>query len=282
VGGARPEGCELGVRLAVLTCLLGGIVAGCLGTASTTARRDGCASCHPGTCAGRGACASCHRGNPDAARKELAHHLLLTGAAAWHLSAASPEVRAGAALVEQAACRRCHVIAGEGNGLATDLGAVVWSRSQQDLRGALDRPADSMPWFGFAPRQADRVIAYLLATRRPAAGRDAYRVRFLGAGTRPRSPAEQRCGPCHAALTPSGPLGRARDAPNLSGLFTPYYPATGPRGQRWTPDSVRAWIANPRAWRPGTTMPPVSVTDAEVAEIVRQLGSQPARALRAP
>ena len=67
---------------------------------------------------------------------------------------------------------------------------------------------------------------------------------------RPRDEREEddafgkRCGPCHRALTTTrGGLGRGSVAPNLSGLFTRYYPKTAPGGAAWEERSLKKWIA---------------------------------------
>ena len=190
-------------------------------------------------------------------------------------------MRQGAALIEQAACRRCHTIDGTGNAQATEPGAVAWTRSQDELLAAIERPVDQMPRFGFDRRQAETLIAYLIATRRRAGAHDAYRVRFSGEKAIRSSPFEERCGPCHRMLTPAGALGAGADGPNLSGLFTRFYPATAQGDRRWSPQSLRTWLSNPRAVRPATTMPPGHPTDDDIAAIVAQLapsgGPSPSR-----
>jgi cytochrome c2 len=63
--------------------------------------------------------------------------------------------------------------------------------------------------------------------------------------------------------------------PNLSGLFTPFYPKTARNGQRWTPELLEEWIKNPRAVRPGTTMLPVRLSAGDLARAVQQLEGDP-------
>jgi cytochrome c2 len=177
-------------------------------------------------------------------------------------------VRDGAARAEEAACRRCHSIDGTGNHLATDLSAVVWARSEAGLVASIDRPVESMPRFSFSRRQIERVIAYLLATRRAAQPQQSYRVRFAGAAAHAPSPFDDRCGGCHRVLTSAGSSGRGAAGPNLSGLFSTFYPATAPGGKHWTPEALREWLKNPRAVRPATTMPQPGARDDEVARII--------------
>jgi cytochrome c2 len=258
----------LDVRLSLLAGLLALAAVACDAPAGGAASGEGCTACHPAHHAGQGACEDCHRGNPATARKELAHHLLLTGSAAAHRMEDGSVVREGAAYVERAACRRCHTIGGTGNRLATDLSAVVWTRSQEELAASIDRPVESMPRFGFGPRQVEALIACLVASRHRARPQQSYRVRFAETPARGASAFDDRCGGCHRVLTPAGARGSGSAGPNLSGLFSGFYPATAPGGSRWTPEALRAWLKNPRAARPATTMPPPGARDEEVARIL--------------
>lgn len=256
------------VRLSVLAGVLAVAVNACAASTGAVARGEGCAACHPAHHVGQGTCVDCHRGNAATARKDLAHDLLLAGAAAAHRMDDGVVVREGAACVERSACRRCHPIDGTGNRLATDLSAVVWTRSEAGLVASIDRPVESMPRFGFSRRQIEVVIAYLLSTRRAAQPQQSYRVRFAEAGAHVPSAFDDRCGGCHRVLTPAGAGGSGAAGPNLSGLFSTFYPATAPGGRPWTPEALRAWLRNPRAIRQATTMPPPGARDDEVARII--------------
>ncbi len=189
----------------------------------------------------------------------------MTGRAAD--AAARPE---GKALVEGAACRRCHRIAGEGNRLATDLDRAVLQREQRELIASVRTPVDSMPDFGFDERQAEAIVAFLLASADPARPQDAYRVHFASAARR-SDLFQEKCGACHRALAPGGPLGSGDAGPNLSGLLTPFYPATAPGGRPWSRRLLRDWVENPRALRPQATMPPVEVSDDEMDRLTEQI-----------
>ena len=77
------------------------------------------------------------------------------------------------------------------------------------------------------------------------------------------------------------PLPRARRAPsapgapgpNLSGLFTPFYPKTAPGDRAWTEKALADWLRNPRASRRTTTMPPVALSDDELRLVTAELGA---------
>jgi mono/diheme cytochrome c family protein len=214
-------------------------------------------------------------------RKEVAHDRLLTGGAAAHMLTDGPVVQRGRMLVNQAACRRCHTIGGTGNTDAIVLDAVAWSRSQAHLAGALEQPVDGMPAFHFDRRQVEAVIAHLLEHRSPAP-QETYRVRFTTSLPARRSLFEEQCGGCHRRLGPSGGAGHGTAGPNLSGLWTPFYPPTAPGDQPWSPEALRRWLANPRATRPATTMPPVSLDDAQFASLLDETGRTSGGSDRAP
>jgi cytochrome c2 len=230
--------------------------------------RAGCGSCHAPHYVEIGACAECHRGQPLAARKELAHARLLSGRVAEYVLTNGKAVSEGRQLVEAAACRRCHAIGGQGNRLATNVDNVVWNREQRELMTSITEPVENMPVFAFDRGQAEAVVAFLLNSARPDPAEETYRVQFTREAVRARSVFEEKCGGCHRRLTPLGPEGSQKDGPNLSGLLTSFYPKTAPGNQAWSREALAAWIANPRAFRPGTLMPPVSMTKDEIQQII--------------
>ena len=262
-------------RLAVLAALLASALAGCL-REPRAGRGEGCLACHASHFEGDGSCVDCHRGEPRAARKELAHAHLLTGRAAEHRAPGSPAVAEGERLVDALACRRCHTIGGEGNRLATDLDGVVWQREAAALVASITVPVENMPRFGLGTRQAEALVAALLRHGDRERRDDRYRVHFARAGSSlETSVFERACGRCHRVLTPSGPLGTGNAGPNLSGLFTTYYPKTAPGGRAWTPALLAEWTRNPRSARPGTTMPPVEpLPEGDWRRLVGELGGR--------
>jgi cytochrome c2 len=267
----------LAARLAVLTVALA--LASCVRPPAPAARAAGCLACHPPHFESGGACAECHRGEPGAARQALAHARLLTGRVAEHRLLFSPAVAEGERLVETLACRRCHTIGGEGNRLATDLDGVAWQREQAALVTSITEPALDMPRFGLDARQAEAIVAVLLRRGDPRRREDAYRVHFDRSPETLDPPVfERACGGCHRVLTPSGPLGTGDAGPNLSGLFTRFYPRTAPGDRAWTEPLLAEWTRNPRASRPTTTMPPVApLAEGEWRRLVAELGGPAAR-----
>ena len=177
--------------------------------------------------------------------------------------------------VQQLACRRCHTVGGLGNRLATDLDRTVWKRDQRDLAKSIGQPAANMPRFGLDERQTQAVIAFLLKSADPEVSEATYRVRFSRGGLNAESIFGSRCGGCHSALGPSGLLGKGSAGPNLSGLFTLYYPATASENLTWTPDALGKWLVNPRAERLCAGMRPVQLEAGELVRLSGELGWVP-------
>ena len=250
-------------------------LAGCLKAPSTSARESGCCSCHEPHHLRAGTCRDCHRGNPDAAREELAHERLLTGRAAELRLPGSLALREGQRLVEALACRRCHAIGGKGNAYATGLDTVVWKREQAELVRSVREPVENMPRFGLDEGQAEAIVAFLLKSGSPDRPQDTYRVHFAGAAGEGTSVFEKECGGCHRLLGPTGALGTGNAGPNLSGLFTEFYPRTAPGERQWDEKALRDWLRNPRASRPHTTMPPVALSEDDARKVTVELGGSP-------
>jgi cytochrome c2 len=229
-----------------------------------------CTACHPVHFEASGACATCHRGDPRSRRPEVAHRDLIPGRFAHFAVPGSPVVARGQRLVDQAGCRRCHVIAGRGNGLAADLDRLLPGGRPAESLAAIQQPALFMPRFAFTEAAAVEAVNALYAGAAkapPRAGETPQVVHFETA--RPRVSAfEQRCGGCHRMLTRAqGGLGAGATGPNLSGLFGEFYPGVFREGERWAPANLKRWVANPREARPLALMPPLRLT-AEAWEAV--------------
>jgi cytochrome c2 len=194
--------------------------------------------------------ASRHGGKPAAERKEIAHHRLITGRAAEH---------------------------GSGNRLATNLDRIAWKRDQGELASSIAKPVENMPRFGLDGGQTEAVIAYLLRSADPKLGTATYRVRFSKREAARDSVFETQCGGCHRALGAARPLGRGSAGPNLSGVFTTFFPPSAPSSRPWTPVTLERWLENPRALRPRTAMRPVHLGARDFRIFVEELGGEEPR-----
>jgi cytochrome c2 len=237
--------------------------------------RQLCLACHPAHYAGRGVCTACHRGNPASDRKNIAHLLLIAGRYAAFTLGDSPSLRAGERLIDQFACRRCHVIGGRGNRLSVNLDQSMARKTPEALTASILQPVQNMPDFHMErPRAVLLVNALLAAADRQATSSGDQRqvVHFDRTGTAGKDVFSRKCGPCHRALTARlGGVGQGDAGPNLSGLLSPHYPETFRDKGRWTERDLATWLKNPRRIRSGSRMQPVILTEPEFRELVDTL-----------
>jgi cytochrome c2 len=234
--------------------------------------RQLCLSCHPQHYSERGICTECHRGNPASERRNIAHQRLIAGRYARFTLAADPVLQRGTRLLEQYACRRCHVIGGKGNRLSANLDHATVRRSPEELAASIRHPVQNMPDFRVAEDQVMAVVNALLSeagqrldmpVKRPQVvhfdqptdvGKDVFSI---------------KCGPCHRMLSEfSGALGRSDAGPNLSGLLTEFYPKSFRNTEVWNNTGLRRWLDNPRAIKTGARMQPVKLTEEEYRDLL--------------
>lgn len=242
---------------------------------SSWAAARGCRGCHPVHYADRGSCTSCHRGDDRTDRKRIAHYRLIRARYAAFTLPESDAVARGKRLLERFGCRRCHLAGREGAPLAASLDRLG-SKTPEELVTAIDRPAVYMPEFRFAAADRDDLVNYLLWLGREGGdgGKETPTViHFVRDRRDGDHPFVSRCGGCHRALTGSlGGVGRGAIGPNLSALFTPFYPRQYREGEPWAPERLREWLKNPRKVRPRAVMPPVILEEGElerVSELLR-------------
>jgi len=236
----------------------------------STEPRQLCLSCHPAHYAERGRCADCHRGNPASGRKNIAHAGLRGGAYVRFTLGDRAVTGAGEQLVEQCACRRCHVIAGCGSHLAANLDVAAARKTPGELAASIRRPVENMPGFAFDDAQITAVVSVLYAGSQGRKQDVAapVRVHFATSGSKRTDIFSSKCGGCHRMLSARlGAIGTGAVGPNLSGLFSGFYPKTFGNGEPWTDVHLGAWLKNPRKIRPWTRMMPVMLTEPELKEL---------------
>jgi cytochrome c2 len=239
------------------------------------AAAKGCRGCHPAHYTNRGTCISCHRGDNRTDRKQIAHYCLIPARYALGTPEKSDEVKQGKQLLEQFGCRRCHSAGKEGTRLAASLDQVG-SKTAAELVAAIDRPALHMPEFRFAPAERDALVKYLFwlgqGSREQRGKETPIVIHFDRRERDGEHPFVKRCGGCHKALTRSlGGVGRGSIGPNLSALFTSFYPRPYRAGESWTPELLGKWLKNPRKLRPLTVMPPITLEEGESEQIAQLL-----------
>ncbi len=230
------------------------------GTA-VTARRNACLTCHQSHHAEQGSCIGCHRGNDRTDRKEIAHHDLIAGRFAHFTLKGNPVVVQGKRLVEVLACRRCHVFEKKGNRLAADLGRLARDIGPQAISDAIRSPVLLMPNFHLDDMQIAALVNAIMAGMESAGAKaqeTAQVVHFEGKERGQENMFVKQCGPCHKLLSERfGGLGSGDTGPNLSGLFSEFYPQTYRDTEPWTSDTLKKWLENPRNIRPAARMKPV-------------------------
>lgn len=230
-----------------------------------------CLQCHPPHYVAAGSCTTCHRGNPRTDRVDLAHANLFGARFAYFALPESPVTQFGMQLLERAGCRRCHRSGDKGNQLASDLDHLPPGTRPEELVRAIRQPVLFMPDFAFAETTAASLVNALFAQAsraRPVAGETPLVVHFEGV-TRAENPFEKHCGGCHRLLTGRwGGLGRGTIGPNLSGLFSEFYPRMFRDEERWSAANLEKWLKNPREIRKGARMAPLPLKPAELRQVL--------------
>lgn len=254
----------------ILSLLIAGTAA-----AAVPGKGSQCFSCHKPHYTDKGPCTSCHRGDDRTTRLTIAHHNFIPGRYAFFAFSTSQQVKTGQRLIDTFACRRCHTVRGRGNNFAANLDRLFWTTAPHMIEAAITSPAIYMPDFRSNERQRVALVNALEAGGRKAEAQPvetAQIVHFAGSSAHGQNRFEKKCGGCHKVLSKSlGGLGVGDIGPNLSGLFSEFYPATFPKNQRWTEENLRKWLQNPREVRTNSLMRPVLLEKEELKEVIRML-----------
>jgi cytochrome c2 len=212
----------------------------------------------------------------------VAHRRLIQGRYSHFALPGSPVTERGRRHLQTAGCRRCHLIGGKGNRLASDLDLVARDATPGELHAAIRQPALLMPDFQFPETKiVELVNALLEASRKNASGpaEEIPRViYFAGQENKEENAFSRYCGDCHRLLSPVlGGVGKGTIAPNLSGLLTEFYPRFFRGEERWSGENLKKWLKNPRSIRPGARMPPVHPEQKELLELWRSWRLTPRR-----
>lgn len=234
------------------------------------AAAEGCLACHPVHDRAQGDCGHCHGGNPRTSRQDVAHFGLIRGRYAHFRWAGSPVTETGRRLLERAACRRCHQSGGKGNLLASSLDQTARNATPEQLAQSIRQPGMFMPAFGFQePEVTALVTAILAGAQGQVVTAQPPQVVYFAREAAGQNAFDKHCGGCHQALSRRhGTLGAQQLGPNLSGLFTPFYPLSLGEDQPWTPKRLEKWLRNPRVLRKNACMPPLMLEPAEWRQLL--------------
>jgi len=241
-------------------------------TADAFGGSGACLHCHTPHYVDKGVCIGCHRGDERSDRLAIAHRDLILAKFSWFTIAGSQPVQRGGKLLESFSCGRCHTTSGKGNRLASNLDRLSTDMIPQKIFDAIKSPALFMPDFYFSDQQIIDLVNAILAGAAKAkhkGGEIPQIVHFEDKKQNTDNIFEKMCGSCHKILSKTnGSLGKGEIGPNLSGLFTAFYPSTFPGKRKWTEERLRKWLQNPRRLRPNTTMKPILLKVAETGAIL--------------
>ncbi len=231
-----------------------------------------CIDCHNSHFADIADCITCHRGIPETRRKDLAHQKLIKGKYAKFLLDEFPDKRRGIDLINDSGCRRCHSIGGKGNVLSVSLDSSIENLTVEEIALAIEKPNEFMPDFNFTSEQITYIINGLLYLSfvNKDASKDFTQVVHLG--SKKSNTFSKKCGNCHKMISSlRGPVGSGYVAPNLSGLFSPYYPREID-GKKWDSKLLEKWLKNPRQLSSNALMPVLELSGGEFTEIEETFG----------
>lgn len=253
-------------------CLISIFLTFLLADSCFCAPQSACIACHRPHNLCKGDCVSCHRGDDRTRRKEIAHHDLVAGRFAHYQIEGSQVVERGKELLDSLACRRCHIYAEKGNRMAGSLDLTGATGKARDIHASIREPVLFMPNFHLSDTQIASLVNAILARARfinPPGGETPLVVHFQDLSNMQKNVFALQCGKCHKTLSEkSGGLGNGDVAPNLSGLFSEFYPRTYRDTKSWNPDNLKKWLDNPRDVRTNAVMQPVRLTQEEFQQLL--------------
>ncbi len=239
--------------------------------------RQHCLSCHSAHYEEKGKCSDCHLGNPAAGRKNIAHAGVRAGKYCRFTLGNAVQKREGEQLIEQLSCRRCHITTGRGNRLAVSLDTAAAHKTAAELALSIRRPVENMPNFVLNEELITIVVnaIYAGSLKHKTDVETPVQVHFTPSVSKEPDVFSVKCGRCHRVLSRRlGAVGTGTIGPNLSGLFSDYYPKTFKDGEAWTVRNLDVWLKNPRKIRPWSEMMPVTLTAAEMKELMEILSAR--------
>ncbi|MCB9765201.1 MAG: c-type cytochrome [Alphaproteobacteria bacterium] len=189
--------------------------------------------------------------------------------------AMTEQVVRGKEIWEKNNCMGCHTILGEGAYYAPELTRAYVRRGEDWLKIFLADPQAMYPGqrkmvqYDFSEQEIDDVIAFLKwigeidTNGFPREPDLALPVQTAAASTSSPGPAAPAifstvCVGCHALGGQGGVVG-----PALDGV-----------GMRYSEAELRAWLADPQSIKPGTTMPNLTLSDADLDGLTAFLMAQ--------
>ncbi len=198
-----------------------------------------------------------------------------------HQDQITPAVERGKDLWDSNNCMGCHTLFGEGGYYAPELTLVMERRGEPFVRAMLKDPEAMYPKqrkmqnYGFSESQIDDLVSFLGwcgrvdlngFPPRPSLMPVALPAQAKGANTgsavatvsdRPQV-FNQLCVACHMLDGQGGQVG-----PVLDGV-----------GARMSADDLRRWLTDPGAYKPGSLMPKLPLTEEQIGELAAFLSQK--------
>ena len=184
-----------------------------------------------------------------------------------HQDQMNESVVRGKTIWDENNCMGCHTILGEGAYYAPELTKVVDRRGEAWLKVFLKDPQAMYPGqrkmvqYNFTDAQIEDVIAFLTWIGR------------IDTNGFPKEPDMRPPAPVAVAAAPSTVSAPAmfttvcKSCHSLGGQGGVVGPALDGVGTRFTEDQLRAWLANPQEIKPGTTMPDLNLSEADLRDL---------------
>ena len=224
-------------------------------------------TCHSEHYATYGTCRSCHRGIEKSSRKNIAHHMLIFGKHSYFRFKKNKNRVDGEKIIDDSGCRRCHTIGNKGGLLASNLDISINNIDIEELIENVVEPATYMPDFQFRDIQLTSIINGLLSEGFGFESNTEYVVVHLDEN-QSGNLFSDKCGGCHKTLSKNyGGLGSEDVGPNLSGLFTKFFPNMSDV-KIWNEDNVKKWLKNPREIKKITLMPVLGLKERDIDSII--------------
>ncbi len=235
--------------------------------------QSACVACHRPHQVCQGACVSCHRGDDRTERKEIAHHDLVAGRFAHYHIEGSPVVERGKKLINGLACRRCHRYEKKGNPLAVSLDLTGVAGKARNIHHSIRDPALYMPDFHLNDIQIATLVNAILARGKftsPPVNEIPIAIHFMESENIQGNVFTLHCGKCHKLLSEKfGGLGSSNAGPNLSGLFSGFYPWTYGNAEPWDTERLKKWLDNPLDINKNALMQPVRLKPGEREQLLQ-------------
>ncbi len=183
------------------------------------------------------------------------------------------QVAAGKQVWQQRNCNDCHTMLGIGGYYAPDLTKVINTRGASWLTSWLTNPqtvnpAALMPNQNLAAAEVQDLVVFLdWVGKIDTNGWPPQPIANLGgtSGTSGSALFQQKgCSGCHMVNGQGSP----GPGPNLSHIATTPYDALSN-----SPDFLKKWLQDPAAQKPGTAMPKLPLTPADIDALVQYLST---------